>query len=56
MNTLKTIATVFNIINIFLLLCFVNGLRWYKEEDRASIVGFWSMIFLLTANSVLMWV
>ena len=56
MNTLKTIATVFNILNILTLLCFVNGLRWYKEDDRASIVGFWSMIILLMANSILMWV
>lgn len=50
MQTFKTIVTIADFIFLLLLLFFMRGLSWGKKKDRASIVGFGTMIALYVAN------
>ena len=44
LSLLKSITIVLNVVMFVVLLYFASGLRWSKEQDRASIVGFGIMI------------
>ena len=43
-SLLKSITIVLDVVMFVVLLYFASGLRWRKEQDRASIVGFGIMI------------
>lgn len=55
MQTIKTIITILNIFMVSLLLFFTRGFNWNNKKDHASIIGFNFMIFLYTANIILIW-
>ena len=42
--SVSVIAIVLDVVMFVVLLYFASGLRWSKEQDRASIVGFGIMI------------
>lgn len=44
LSLLKSITIVLNVVMFVVLLYFASGLRWSREQDRASIVGFGIMI------------
>lgn len=56
MYTVKIITTIFNILFALIIFYFQKGLRWKRENDRASIVGFWTMISIYVLNTICMWV
>lgn len=55
MHTLKIIATVFDVLFIIIIFYFQRALRWNRKDDRASIIGFWTMIELYILNVVCIW-
>lgn len=55
MQTIKTIIIILNILMVSLLLFFTRGFNWENQKDHASIIGFGFMIFLYTANIILIW-
>lgn len=55
MQTIKTMITILNILMVSLLLFFTRGFNWENQNDHASIIGFGFMIFLYTANIILIW-
>lgn len=56
MYTVKIITTIFNILFAFIIFYFKKNLRWKRESDKASIIGFWMMIGLYALNIICMWV
>lgn len=55
MQTIKIIITILNILMVSLLLFLSRGFNWENQKDHASIIGFGFMIFLYTANIILIW-
>lgn len=55
MQTIKIIITILNILMVSLLIFFTRGLNWKYQKDHASIIGFNFLIFLYTANMILIW-
>lgn len=53
MDTLKTVTVVLNVIFILIFFWFSKGLRWRNRKDRASIIGFTTMILLYIMDSIL---
>ena len=49
----KIIATIFNLAFALIVLFFASKLSWKRKEDRASIVGFATMMLLYVADIVL---
>lgn len=51
---LKIIAMFLNIILALVVGYFLSPLRWANEDDRPSIIGFWSMLVAYVLNIFLL--
>ena len=54
LSIIKTLTIAADVIFTIIILWFCWPLRWYRQEDRSSIIGFTAMIVLYVLNIYLL--
>lgn len=55
-NAIRVILTISDIALFVCVGYFAQGLKWSKEEDRPSIIGFMWMLITIAASVVFLWI
>lgn len=55
LEALKVIATVLNLAYMIIIFLFCRGLSWERKQERASIIGFTSMMAVYVLNIMVFW-